>query len=210
MIDTITNYNDRNNIPLSNANIRESINQVILEEQAKADNITVDTFSTHRNKGEYLIDKVANLTINDVRNDMIEKVANLTITDVKNNLMNKVANLPINNIRRDSNRATVSDVQVQFTGNSAIIFHQNLLSRRMIGIINYEVPMLFSPMESIIIANNKPSMTVRTVFIQVPQALKTPVMQEFITVTTPYNMGAKRAPCIVFRTGVDGSTPADS
>ena len=35
MYDTITNYNDRNPKPLSNAKIREVINIVILEEQAE-------------------------------------------------------------------------------------------------------------------------------------------------------------------------------
>ena len=55
----------------------------------------VDTFSPKRNKSEYLIDKVANLTINDVRNDLINKVANLIIQDTKNNLIGKSATLTI-------------------------------------------------------------------------------------------------------------------
>ena len=49
-------------------------------------------------------------------------------------MIDKVANLTINNVRNDSNRATVSDIQVQCAGNSAGISHQNLLSRQMIGI----------------------------------------------------------------------------
>ena len=64
MYDTITNYNERNHAPLSNSSIRESIDKVMLEEQAESDNATVDTFSPQRNKSAYLIKKVVNLTIN--------------------------------------------------------------------------------------------------------------------------------------------------
>ena len=66
--------------------------------------------------------------------DLIKKVANLTINNLGNNIINKVANLTINNVRSDSNRATASNVQVQFTGDSANISYQNLSSRWMIGI----------------------------------------------------------------------------
>ena len=94
--------------------IRESIDQVILEDQAEANNVTVDTVSTQRKNSEDLINKVTNLTINDAENNLINKVANLTINNVGNNIINKVANLTINDIRNYSNRATASGVQVQF------------------------------------------------------------------------------------------------
>ena len=64
MYNTITNYNDRNHKPLSNANIREVIDKLILEQQAELNNIMVDTFSPQRKKSENMIDKVANLTKN--------------------------------------------------------------------------------------------------------------------------------------------------
>ena len=66
MYDTITNYNEWNHTLLSNANIREEINQLILEEQSEANNIMIDMFSPQRNQSDDLINKVANLTINDV------------------------------------------------------------------------------------------------------------------------------------------------
>ena len=72
--DTITNYNDRNHIPLSSANNREAINQLIMEEQAESNNINVDTFSPQRNESEDLIKKVANFTINEVGNNLIDKL----------------------------------------------------------------------------------------------------------------------------------------
>ena len=53
-------------------------------------------------------------------------------------------------------------------------------------------------------------MTVSTGVIQVPQALKTPVMQELITFTTLYNTGASMNPQRVTRTDIAGSTPAAS
>ena len=64
--------------------IIEAVNPVILEEQviAESNNATADMFmvSPHRNKSEYLINKVTKLIIS-VRNEnnMIDKVENLTI-----------------------------------------------------------------------------------------------------------------------------------
>ena len=46
---TITDYNERNNMPLSNVNIREAILQVMREEEEEAitrtNKVTADTFS---------------------------------------------------------------------------------------------------------------------------------------------------------------------
>ena len=124
---TITNNNDRNHALLSNAKIREAIDQLILEYQSEANNFTVDTFSPQINESDNLIKEVINLTINEVRNNLIDKVANLTIINFGNNLIKKVANFAIDYVRNNSNGATASDVQVQFVGNSAGISHQNLL-----------------------------------------------------------------------------------
>ena len=168
MHDTIPNYNDRNHMSLSNAKIREANDKVILEHQVEENNVAVDMFSPQRNKSDNLIDKVQNLTINNVGNDLIEKVANLTINDIGNNLIDKVTNLTINGVGNDSNRAIASDVQVQFLGDSAGISHQNLFSGRMIGIRHEEVPVLVPHTGPIIISNNRPAITVITGFIQVP------------------------------------------
>ena len=144
--------------------------------------------------GNNLIDKVTNLIINKVGNYLIEKVANLTINNVGNILIKKSANLTINNTGNDSNIANASDLQVQFVGNSAGISHQNLLSRRMIGIQHEEVSVLVPPTELIIIVNNQPAMAVSTGVIQALKETKTPAMQEFIAVTTPCNTGANMTP----------------
>ena len=53
---------------------------------------------------------------------------------------------------------------------------------------------------------NQPDMNVRNGFIQAPKAIKMPVMQEFVTVTTPYNTINWRFISI----GVNVSTPASS
>ena len=87
--------------------IRKVIDKEILEEQLEDKSVAVDTFSPH---------KVANLAINDVRNDLIIKVANLTLNDVGNNPMNKVKNLTINNAGNYSNIANAIVVQVQLVG----------------------------------------------------------------------------------------------
>ena len=125
--DTTKNYNDRNHTPLSNSKIRETTDKVILEEQAETSNVTVDTFILQRNEGDSLINKVKNLTINNKSgNDLINKVTNIKIKDVGNNL----------------NGLNASDIQVQFSGDPAGIYHQNLLSIREIGIRHKEVHVL--------------------------------------------------------------------
>ena len=46
MCNTLTDYNNRNHMPLSNANIQEAIRKFVEYESIKDDkNITVDTFS---------------------------------------------------------------------------------------------------------------------------------------------------------------------
>ena len=103
------------------------IDKVILEEQVEANNVTVYTFSPQINESEDMITKVANSTIsNELGNDLIHKVANMTIK----------------NARNDLNGANIGDVQVQFLGNPAGKFHQNLLSSQKIRIRHKEVPVL--------------------------------------------------------------------
>ena len=46
MFKTLTDYNDRENTPLSNSSIREEISKVMEEESiSDANNVTADTFS---------------------------------------------------------------------------------------------------------------------------------------------------------------------
>ena len=83
---TITKYNDQHHTILSNVKIIEAINQVMIEAESEANKATVDMFSTQKNKSDhskYLINKFANLTINDNGDDLINKIANLTINDVR-------------------------------------------------------------------------------------------------------------------------------
>ena len=113
-------------------NIREAIDQVMIEEEAEANNATVDTLIPQRNESEN-------------SNDQINEVANLKIKDVENNLINKVTKFRINDARDNSNEATASDVQVQFSRDSDGISHQDLLNSLVIGMGQEEVPGLFPP-----------------------------------------------------------------
>ena len=121
-------------------NIREEINQVILEERviAEANNVTVDTFmgSPQRNDSGDLNDKVEKLTINvGNKNNLIDKVANLKINARNENyLIDKLANMTINDVRNDLNRSNASEVQVQFVDDRDGKTHQDLLSSRMVKI----------------------------------------------------------------------------
>ena len=67
--------------------------------------------------------------------------------------------MAMNDIGNNSNGATASDVQVQFVGNTAGIYHENLLISWAIGMRQEEVPMLVPHKELVIVANNQPSMT---------------------------------------------------
>ena len=166
----------------------------------------VDTFSTQRNKSENIINKVVNFAINDIGNYSINEVEIFKINDVRNFIINKVAKLIVNYVGNYSNRANVRYVKVQFAVDSGGIFHQNLLSGRMIGNIQEEDLVLVPPTEPIIVANNQPTMTVRNGVIMMPQVLKTSTMPEFIRVTTPYKTVENSTPRRVRRTNTDGST----
>ena len=210
MYDTITNYNDRNHTPLSNVNIREAINKVILEGKSEANNVTVDTFSPMRNYSENLIKKVENLIINDAGNDLIDNVMNMKINGTGKNMIGCVANKTINETRNDIDRSNMSDVQVQFASDPAGKTHQNLLSIQKIRIRQEEVPVLDPLIETNIVADNQKALKTSTGIVQAPKAIKTPKMEESITVMTAYNTGANRNPRRVIWTGVDDSTPVTS
>ena len=142
-------------------NPREEIDQVMRDGESEENNVAVDTFSPQRKKSEksdYLINKAAKLTTKNIGNDIINEVTNLKINDVGN----------------DSNKATMSDTQVQFTVDPDRISHQNLLIGAIIGIIHEKSPMLFPPTDPSIIANNQPAITIITRVILAPQALKVP------------------------------------
>ena len=82
MFNTLTDYNDRNNVPLSNKKIREAVHKFMDEESiSDANNVTADTFSHTSNtqrenantiftsdkldKSDELADTLKDLTIND-------------------------------------------------------------------------------------------------------------------------------------------------
>ena len=76
--------------------------------------------------------------------------------------------MTINDVGNGLNRATMSEVQVQFAGDSAGIYHQKLLSGKMVGIRHEEVLVLVPSTKPVIIANNQPAMPVGTGVIQTP------------------------------------------
>ena len=55
--------------------------------------------------------------------------------------------------------------------------------------------------------NNQPALTIITGVVQAPKVIKTPMIEEFIAITTEYNMGSNRTPQRTSRTGVEPSTP---
>ena len=130
MYDTITKYNYKHSTQLSNVKITEVIDQVMVDEESEADNVTVDMLSPQRNRSDNL-----------------------------NDLINELTSLTINDVGKYSNGATMSDLQVQFSGDPSGFSHQNLLSDRVIGTRQEEVPVLATTKEPIIVANNQPDVT---------------------------------------------------
>ena len=53
MYDTMTKYNDQHHTPLSKVNIIEAIYQVMREEDAEENNVTVDMFFPQINESDY-------------------------------------------------------------------------------------------------------------------------------------------------------------
>ena len=67
--------------------------------------------------------------------------------------------------------------------------------------------MLATLIETSIGTDNQPYLIIITGVVQAPKVIKTPMIEEFISIMTEYNMGSNRNPQITSRTGVDGSTP---
>ena len=128
----------------------------------------------------------------------------MIIKGVGENMIGCVVNMTINNARKYLNGANLNDVQVQFTGNLVVKTHQSLFSSWKIGIIHEEIPLLDPTTEICIGANNQLDLTISTGVLQAPKVIKSPTMDEVITITTVYNTGANRTPWGVSRTGVDG------
>ena len=99
--------------------IRVAINQVMIEEEAEANNVMVDTFIQQRNGSEDIIGCVTNMTRNDSRNDLIDKATNMKMNDVRKDLVVCVANLTINDASNYLNGVKATDIQAQFAGNQS-------------------------------------------------------------------------------------------
>ena len=102
LYNTITDFNDSNNMPLSSLNIPEAYLRVMREDEEvsimDSTTVTADVFS--------------NASISQRENSNVifasEKLEN------SDNLVDLVANMEINNVRYDLNTATASDAQVEF------------------------------------------------------------------------------------------------
>ena len=100
---TLTDYNDHNNTPLSNAKIRESLRKVIEEESiVGANNLITDTFSHVSNTQRENSIVIFTSEKLDKSYELVDAVNNFTINDIK---------------YYESNTATASDAQGDLTCN---------------------------------------------------------------------------------------------
>ena len=91
MCNTLTDYNDRNNISLSNANIREEIRKFAEEESiTNAKNVTADTFSHASNARRENENAIFTSEKLDKSDDLTDAVNNLTVNNAKYHESNTV------------------------------------------------------------------------------------------------------------------------
>ena len=84
MYKTLTDYNDRNNTPLSNANIREAMLKVIEEESiADANNVTADTCSHASNTQRENANRIFTIEKLEKSDELLDAVKNVIINDTK-------------------------------------------------------------------------------------------------------------------------------
>ena len=84
MCNTLTNYNDCNNTPLSNANILEALCKVMEEESIMdANNVTTNTFSHASNAQRENANAIFKSEKLDKSDDLVYALNNLTIDDAK-------------------------------------------------------------------------------------------------------------------------------
>ena len=111
MCNTLTDSNDRNNTPLFNANIRESIHEVMEEGSiTDANNVTVDIFShtsSAQRENENAIFTGEKL---DKSDELVDAVNNSTINNAK---------------YYESNTATASDSQGNIAYNLETVTHNS-------------------------------------------------------------------------------------
>ena len=126
---TLTNYNDCNNTPLSNTKTREAIRKVMEEESiTDANNITADTFSHASNSQRENTNAIFTSEKLDKPDKLVDAVKKLKINDSK---------------YYESNTATASDAQGNITRNPENFTHtsngnveQKLLSYRIIPVLH--------------------------------------------------------------------------
>ena len=84
MFRSLTDYNDRKNMPLSKANIQEAILKVIEQESiVDANIVTVDTFSHTPNTQRKNTNTIFTSKKLDKMEDLVDAVKNLTINNAK-------------------------------------------------------------------------------------------------------------------------------
>ena len=84
MFNTLTDYNDRNNTPLSNDNIREAIRKITEKQLIQdANKITVDTFSHTSNTQRYNANTIFTSEKLDKSDELADALKDPTINDTK-------------------------------------------------------------------------------------------------------------------------------
>ena len=109
MCNTLTDYNDRNNMTLFNAKIRKAIRKVMEEESTTgANRVTADTFIHAPSEQRENPNEIFTSEKLDKLEELVDAVKNLTINDAK---------------YYESSTATASDTQGDLTSNPETVTH---------------------------------------------------------------------------------------
>ena len=136
MLRTITDYNNPNDAPLSNENIREVIHKVI-EEESDAHNVTVDNFSHMPDTQWENATTIFTIEKLHKSDELAETLKDLTINDTEY-YASKSVNTNDKKVNPESDPKTLthtSDEEGKFTDNRNGNFQQLFLSNHTLPVV---------------------------------------------------------------------------
>ena len=167
---TLTDYNDRNNTPLSNQKIRETMVKAVEQESIlDVNNVTADTFSHTSNTQRQNSNTIFTSEKLDKSDDLEDALQYLTINDAK---------------YYESNTATAIDAQVDLTCNQETVTHTINGNETVTHISNgyFERKLLSNRNIPVVVPTMNPRVDQSIMPILVaPQTLLTPAMKEVVT-----------------------------
>ena len=194
----LTDYNEQNNAPLLNENIRESIHKVTEEESIlDTNNVTADTFSHTPNTQIENENTIFTSKKLDKSDELVDILNYLTINEAK---------------YYESDTAIASDSQGDPTHDPETVTHNSNRNEKVTHTSNrsFGHKLLSDRTIPVVVTKIDPSIDQRiaTIFV-VPQTLLMPVTKEVVMDAACRGAWVNRTPWLVIRNGINGSTPGN-